>query len=488
MSSPSGASIEKLWNLSTFVPAPSLDTLLDVRMISPLLLVAVALGATGNLYSLLGVARKASVADIKRAYRDRALETHPDKNKDLEQTVAAEEFRSISLAYEVLSDPQAREFYDKTGQIRDPAQSNNPHGGVQSQVSPDKLLKHPDRRQEILDAQSRVLRVRSIAHLKAVAADENGVLEKVLLLAFYSSSDKGDLCKQVLDRRVLFPYPFAGFNRRDGEGGSLHWQDAVLPAEVDLAHKGSNPAIGALAAYFGIAGSKCPTIAFVAKGALLDSPPEGEVSELTRDTTGTIFDLRGGVRTHSDFETWIFQKLKIDLHFTNRAPYTVKWWYVPPTGKPERQVKDILSGEGSNVATFVSHVFIFQAVDVEGLKVNNQSAVLSHRVSLDDKGATVPIRVRCHDRHSECVRWKSEGFCDAGRESKATRDYPGQRRWTLEHCPISCEGFVGAEACEAQLTTLEAKAAAVAQLAKGGAAAVATAAAGPQSAQSHEEL
>ena len=48
------------------------------------------------------------------------------------------------------------------------------------------------------------------------------------------------MCKQVLIGGCC-SLPVRGFNRRDGESGSLGWQDAVLLAEVDLARKAENP-------------------------------------------------------------------------------------------------------------------------------------------------------------------------------------------------------------------------------------------------------
>ena len=58
-----------------------------------------------DYYGLLGVSRNASDADIKRAYRKLARELHPDINPD---EAAQARFKEISVAYEVLSDPEKR--------------------------------------------------------------------------------------------------------------------------------------------------------------------------------------------------------------------------------------------------------------------------------------------------------------------------------------------------------------------------------------------
>src|SRR5437016_12041148 len=67
-----------------------------------------------DLYILLGLAREATVSDIKRAYKRLARRYHPDINPG--DRMAAAQFRKIAEAYETLSDPDRRRRYDQTGQ------------------------------------------------------------------------------------------------------------------------------------------------------------------------------------------------------------------------------------------------------------------------------------------------------------------------------------------------------------------------------------
>jgi len=67
-----------------------------------------------KFYDLLGVARDANDTDIKKQYRKLAMQYHPDKNPGNPE--AAEKFKEISTAYEILSDAEKRDVYDKYGE------------------------------------------------------------------------------------------------------------------------------------------------------------------------------------------------------------------------------------------------------------------------------------------------------------------------------------------------------------------------------------
>lgn len=75
-----------------------------------------------DYYEILGVQKSDDVNAIKRSYRKLAMKYHPDRNK--EDTGAAEKFREVTEAYEVLSDKEKRARYDQYG-----------HAGVDDQVN-----------------------------------------------------------------------------------------------------------------------------------------------------------------------------------------------------------------------------------------------------------------------------------------------------------------------------------------------------------------
>ncbi|MCJ7636755.1 MAG: J domain-containing protein [Nitrososphaeraceae archaeon] len=63
-----------------------------------------------DYYKILGITKDSNQIQIRKAFRERALEYHPDKNKNSEES--KERFMEIVQAYEVLSDVKARERYD----------------------------------------------------------------------------------------------------------------------------------------------------------------------------------------------------------------------------------------------------------------------------------------------------------------------------------------------------------------------------------------
>jgi len=78
-----------------------------------------------DLYSELGVARGASEADIKKAYRKLAKELHPDRNKD--NPAASERFSKVTRAYDILTDKDKRAQYDR-GEIDEEGNPKMPFG------------------------------------------------------------------------------------------------------------------------------------------------------------------------------------------------------------------------------------------------------------------------------------------------------------------------------------------------------------------------
>lgn len=88
-----------------------------------------------DLYEILGVSKDASESEIKKAFRRRARELHPDVNKAAD---AEDQFKELNEAYDVVSDPNKRAQYDRFGTI--PGAAGGGYGGGSGYVDFDDLF------------------------------------------------------------------------------------------------------------------------------------------------------------------------------------------------------------------------------------------------------------------------------------------------------------------------------------------------------------
>ncbi|MDH3916137.1 MAG: DnaJ domain-containing protein, partial [Chromatiales bacterium] len=80
-----------------------------------------------DYYEILGVARNATDAELKKAYRRLAMKFHPDRNQDDDDAEAR--FKEAKEAYEILGDPRKRAAYDQFGHAGVEQAGGGPGGG-----------------------------------------------------------------------------------------------------------------------------------------------------------------------------------------------------------------------------------------------------------------------------------------------------------------------------------------------------------------------
>lgn len=82
-----------------------------------------------DYYKILGVSRRANAKQIKKAYRELALKWHPDKHIETEKEAAEKQFQLVAESYEILSDDEKRQAYDRGEDVTQ-------QGGGQQQQNP----------------------------------------------------------------------------------------------------------------------------------------------------------------------------------------------------------------------------------------------------------------------------------------------------------------------------------------------------------------
>lgn len=83
-----------------------------------------------DYYAVLGVGEDASQSEIKQAFRERALECHPDRAAEDQKDTAKDEFLRVRKAFDVLSDPKKRAAYDANG--REDTEGSTSQGATQA--------------------------------------------------------------------------------------------------------------------------------------------------------------------------------------------------------------------------------------------------------------------------------------------------------------------------------------------------------------------
>jgi curved DNA-binding protein CbpA len=365
----------------------------------------------------LGVERSATTQEIKTAYRRKALDTHPDKNRHMPQEQAAESFRQVVHAFEILSDEQSRTRYDRTGRSdANSANNNNSNRGGSNfyggftwnfQRKPVKLKDRFD----VQEAKSRVLHIASLEHLQTVMMDDDDRLERNLLMVFCTPL----AVETLVDDEIVFPYPFAA---KSSQG--IWWEDLLQTVKVRFQKQND------LTKHFNIPNGDSmrttgkPIFVFGKRGQTLDEP----WAQIETDS-------------RTAFENWVWEQIQVKLHFVNRHDFPVELYWIHGSRAHERS--PIQPGDTVEHTSMLSHEWYARDARVDSrhdspgrYKLTQESSLGSWKIVNDTSPQEIVIETPiCFDLSGHCLFWKQQGACTKNSV------------FMCEQCRLSCKNSCG---------------------------------------------
>lgn len=352
-----------------------------------------------DLYQLLGVTRSASTKEIKKAYRKKALDTHPDKNKSVPPQQAAETFRKVVEAFEVLSDASSRKHYDRFGTTASSGSNSNHNSSSRQQHRSSSFQwnwysnRRPTRLKdkfEVKQAQSRVLHVISLAQLLTIMLDDDNRLERNLLVCLTTP-----LTAQHADDDMVFPYPFAHMSSQ-----GIWWEDMLQTVRIQF-YRSSE-----LSRFFGVTAEQAnaePVFVFLPRGAVLEESAEHFPRISTRDRQA--------------FENWAWQQIEVEVHFRNDHDHEVEVYWIH--GSRAQKKLDLQPGEKKTHTSMLSHEWYFRDTRIDTFpnnpgryKLTENSSLGSVKILSDESPQEIVIPHKtCFDLSGHCSFWQGQGEC-----------------------------------------------------------------------------
>ncbi|KAH8076273.1 hypothetical protein JL721_266 [Aureococcus anophagefferens] len=329
-------------------------------------------------YEILGISARATLSQVRNAYRAKARETHPDKHPGKGDEMHRR-FLEVVAAFELLSDEDDRRHYDATGRQRRP-EPPPPPPPRQRPRRPRALTEGQER------AAARAINVRSRKHLEDTALGDDGRVDRHFVLALYDEGECGDFLRY----ETRFPYPFA--DKLDPHG--IWWEAVLQTAKARLSDPDGSPS--RIAKKFGIdaaaAAAGCPFVVFARNGTRL-----WDDFELLRRPTLAAF------------EAWMWPKLETAVVFRNEHDHAVRTWWIRGTESYDPQ--DLAPGQTTERTAFVSHLFATRDLRAGGA-LTRESVLAWQHIDTDANPFVVTIRSKCVDWQGECPNWAARGECD----------------------------------------------------------------------------
>lgn len=371
-----------------------------------------------DLYQLLGVSRHATIKEIKQAYRRKALDTHPDKNMDIPPEEANEAFRQVVRAFEVLSDNDARQRYDRTGRTDDDNNSNdynNNYGRRQQQHNENfrfqwsgraRMVRLKDRF-DVRQAQSRVLHVVSLLQLQTIMLNDDELLERNLLICI--TTPETDV---HADDEMVFPFPFAAMSSQ-----RIWWEDLLQTVRIKF-YRSSE-----LSRFFNVSAmdvDEKPMFIFAKRGETLTSETAPKLARLH-------------TRSKEQFETWVWEQMQVRVRFVNQHAYPIEIYWVHETTAHLKAT--IEPNEDSWHTSMLTHEWYIRDARVDThngargrYKLTDDSSLGSYKILNDESPQEIIIQAnQCFDLSGHCSFWQMH--------ENACKTNPG---FMHEHCQKTC--------------------------------------------------
>jgi len=373
-----------------------------------------------NLYEILGVDKAATSKEIKSAYRRKARDTHPDKNKAIPAEKAAAAFREVVQAFEILSDPDRREYYDTTGRTEEEDEAGYDrehyhwHFNWHNQGYQGSQGSHLRDTWEAQQAQSRMMHVVSLEQLRMIMLDEDGLLERHFIVCFVK---EGRMEATALNEMV-FPYPFAGIADQE-----IWWEDILQTMFIRLTSR-EKP----LAEFFGI----------------FEQDLQGNQPIFVYGRAG--FPLEDGAKLpriqtadRDEMERFVWEHLKVNIRFINEHTHPVDL-FVMSEDEPILMQESLPPGASASFTSALSNVWFARDIRVDDFKhpqerlysFSDESVLIAFHVLSSEQIFKIPRRT-CYDLSTDCPEWAGYGEC-------------ARRGAQFEHlCPYSCGYCEGQE-------------------------------------------
>ncbi len=365
-----------------------------------LALAALARCGERDPYGVLGLAKGASMAAIRSAYRQKALATHPDKNAGREKQ-AEEDFREVVEAFELLSDDARRAAFDGAGgggaggAAWRPPPPGTPNWWHREDMMPPRMTA----------GWRRVVRVTSLAMLRNVALGDDGTVELPTIVGLFEPG----ACEEALRFNVHFPYPF--HHVKAGAHYESWWAHAQYVAATLSSDVGRY-----------LNASRCPSVAWLRAGDRLD------------DASAGGHDVLDGPTTTEEYQDFGFARLQVRATVANARDRAVRVF----TGRSRHGLEERpASATGAPLApgAVLGPFVVYAGERVVARDAAARDDVQSEAASLlwararGARGGVEEFEVRadaCADEYGQCESWARDGECAAN------------PRVVLLACPRSC--------------------------------------------------